>query len=142
MAGSRRAVLATSAPRGEARLVPICFAVEPEPGGEGLVVIWSPLDDKPKRTADPLQLARVRDILRDPAVTLLVDRWSEDWSRLGWLRLRGTASIAGPEHAGHGPAVERLRDKYPQYRDHALESRPMIRIAVESATSWGNLAEP
>jgi hypothetical protein len=36
-------------------------------------------------------------------------------------------------------AIGALRAKYEQYADHALEDRPLIRISVSSATSWGDL---
>ena len=52
-------------------------------------VLYTPIDDKPKRSDDPMALARVRDILADPRVTVLVDRWDEDWTRLAWLRCDG-----------------------------------------------------
>ena len=70
--------------------------------------------------------------------SVLVERWDEDWSRLGWLRLNGRATLLEP---GDVPpdAVQRLRDKYPQYATHALESSPMIAIDIERATSWGAL---
>jgi PPOX class probable F420-dependent enzyme len=140
---ARRAVLATIAPDGHVRLVPVCFALEPtDPSHDGAVAIWTPLDEKPKATTDPLALARVRDILARPAVTLLVDQWSEDWSDLAWLRLRGTASLAGPQDPGHAAMVVRLRDRYPQYAGHDLEHRPMIRILIQAATAWGNVAPP
>lgn len=123
---ARRATLATIAPDGRPRLVPVCFVAIDD-------VIWSPLDEKPKSVDDPRGLARVRDIERDPRVTLLVDRWSEDWSELGWMRLEGQAQVV--EFAD--PAiVEALRAKYPQYAGHDLESRPMIRITIERAVDW------
>jgi hypothetical protein len=34
------------------------------------------------------------------------------------------------------PVVAALREKYRQYRDHRLEVRPMIAIAIESALRW------
>src|SRR6478609_11396275 len=105
---ARRAVLATIAPDGHPRLVPICFVVAGEPP-----ILYTPIDDKPKRTDDPLALARVRDIQADPRVTVLVDRWDEDWTRLAWLRVEGGARLLdaalGPEHAD---AVAALRAKY------------------------------
>ena len=52
-------------------------------------ILYTPLDDKPKRTDDPLTLARVRDIAADPRVSILADRWDEDWTRLAWLRAEG-----------------------------------------------------
>ncbi len=99
-------------------------------------VIWSPLDEKPKSVDDPRSLARVRDILERPTATLLVDRWSEDWDDLAWIRIEGDAAVVESDPA----AVTTLRRKYPQYADHALESRPMIRIAIEAVRSWSATA--
>jgi PPOX class probable F420-dependent enzyme len=125
LVATRRATLATIAPVGAPRLVPVCFVVIGD-------VVWSPLDEKPKSVDDVRSLARVRDILERPTVALLVDRWSEDWSQLGWLRIAGRAALVDIEPA----AVAALRTKYPQYADHDLESRPMIRIEIERVTSW------
>jgi PPOX class probable F420-dependent enzyme len=136
LADSRTAVLATVPAAGPPRLVPICFVLlDGDPPA-----IYTPLDEKPKAVADPHDLERVRDIVANPTVALLVDQWSEDWSWLGWLRLEGTASLVEPgsEHA-HGAAVDALRAKYPQYATHRLESRPINPIVVERARSWGNL---
>jgi PPOX class probable F420-dependent enzyme len=142
---ARRAVLATTAADGHARLVPICYAVEPVERDERSLqpfAIWSPLDEKPKRTDDPLALARVRDVLARPKVTLLVDRWSEDWTQLAWVRIRGSASVAEPGHPSHRRMVDVLRSRYPQYADHALDRRPMLRIVVDAVSSWGPLEAP
>jgi PPOX class probable F420-dependent enzyme len=118
-------MLATIAPDGRPRLVPVCFVVIDD-------VIWSPLDEKPKTVDDPRALARVRDIERDPRVTLLVDRWSEDWSELAWVRVTGRAAVVD----GRPAVVAALRAKYPQYADHDLESLPMIEIAIDDVRSW------
>jgi hypothetical protein len=32
-----------------------------------------------------------------------------------------------------------LRGKYPQYANHALETRPLIRVTIERVRSWGDL---
>jgi len=123
---ARRAILATISPDGLPRLVPICLVVIDD-------VIWTPIDEKPKATDEPLALARVRDIGREPRVTVLVDRWSEDWAELAWVRVAGHATVAPSSPS----VVAALRAKYPQYASHDLESRPMIRIRIERATSWG-----
>jgi len=125
LSATRRATLATVAPDGRPRLVPVCFVVIDD-------VVWTPLDEKPKRVDDPLDLARVRDIERDPRVTLLVDRWSEDWSELGWLRISGRATVVD----GEASIIAALRAKYTQYAEHDLESLPMIEIVVEDVRSW------
>jgi PPOX class probable F420-dependent enzyme len=143
LADARRAVLATIAPDGRPRLVPICFVL-----GPSRPVLYTPLDEKPKRSVEPRSLARVRDLLADPRVSVLVDRWDEDWTRLAWLRCHGTASLLEPGGSGgeiageHASAVTALRAKYPRYASHRLEARPIIRIALESATSWGALDPP
>jgi len=74
------------------------------------------------------------------------DRYEEDWGRLGWVLVRGRASVleGGPfDTAQDRPEQERalaaLREKYPQYRSMALEGRPLIRIEVEKVSSWGAL---
>jgi PPOX class probable F420-dependent enzyme len=137
LAAARRAVLATIAPDGTPRLVPICFVLD-----DVRPVLYSPLDEKPKRVDEPRDLARVRDLIRDPRVSVLVDRWDEDWARLTWLRCHGTASLMDPggvDAAAHDAAVAALRAKYPQYATHDLAGRPLIRIALERSTSWGAL---
>ena len=89
-------------------------------------------------------MTRVRDIAERPEVSVLVERWSEDWGRLGWLRLYGLAALLEPagdplDGAEHGAVVAALRGKYPQYRVQQLEDRPLIRIVLERCRSWGNL---
>jgi PPOX class probable F420-dependent enzyme len=126
---ARTATLATVDAAGRPRLVPICFVVDPDE------VLWSPLDEKPKATADVRALARVRDILARPEVAVLVQRWSEDWSELAWLRMAGRATLSEPPDV---PAVIRadLRGRYPQYEHHDLEHRPMLRIGIERLSRW------
>jgi PPOX class probable F420-dependent enzyme len=128
LAEARRATLATIDPRGRARLVPICFVVDGD-------VLWSPLDEKPKAVADVRTLARVRDITERPEVTVLVDRWSEDWDQLAWLRVHGRAALVEPDDVTTG-ILASLRARYPQYEDHALEHRPMLTVRIETATRW------
>ena len=65
-----------------AGLVPVCFVILDD-------VVWTPLDEKPKAVDD---LRSTRSRARHPGrpgVSLLVDRWSEDWSELAWLRIEG-----------------------------------------------------
>jgi hypothetical protein len=88
-----------------------------------------------------MELARVRDIRADPRVTVLVDRWAEVWTQLAWLRCSGVASIVEPgvSVADREAAITALRAKHPQYASHDLETRPLVRIAIERADSWGEL---
>jgi PPOX class probable F420-dependent enzyme len=134
---ARRAVLATLRADGMPRLVPLAFAVDSD---SSPLVIYSSLDEKPKSVADVHELARVRDIAARPRVGLLVDRWSEDWRDLEWLRLDGVARLlepgAGDDAVEHGRAVELLRARYPQYATQRLEERPVLRITVERVAGW------
>jgi PPOX class probable F420-dependent enzyme len=138
----RHAVLATIDEAGQARLVPICFAVADGDGRDVREVLYTPLDEKPKRVPDVRRLARVLDIEARPRVTLLFDRWSEDWSALGWVRVAGVASLLEPDGgdaAEHAAAVTLLRDRYPQYASQRIDRAPMIRVALGATRSWGML---
>jgi PPOX class probable F420-dependent enzyme len=140
---ARRAVLATLDPHGRPRPVPVCFVLRDEEAGGP--VLWTPLDEKPKRVADPMALARVRDIAARPGVSILVDRWDEDWSRLGWVRLLGTARLVepvadGPEAPVHDAVIRALRARYSQYAGHDLEARPLIRVEIDRLVAWGDLS--
>ena len=138
VAAARTATLATIRPDGRPRLVPICHAFGPD-DPFGRAVLDSPLDEKPKAVADPLSLARVRDILARPQATLLLERWSEDWDRLGWVRLEAEVAVLGVGDPGHLEAVSALRARYPQYRTQRLEDRPILRFTIERVTTWGDL---
>ncbi len=117
--------LATVDPDGRPHVVPITFALV-----DGR--IYSAIDEKPKRTT---RLQRLRNIAREPRVSLVFDRYEDDWSRLAWVMVRGRAAVidAGAEHAA---AVAALRGRYPQYATMALEARPIIRVEPERVTEW------
>jgi PPOX class probable F420-dependent enzyme len=117
--------LATVDARGRPHVVPVCFALV-----DGR--LYTPVDEKPKRG---VELRRVRNLRRDPAVCLTVDRYDEDWSRLAWTQLRGAASLVEDEDERR-EAIAALRSKYPQYRAMDLESRPLIRLDPERIVSW------
>lgn len=123
--------LATVDARNRPAVVPICFTVL---DGDDPAIV-SVLDEKPKRVADR-DLARVRNILHQPEVMLVVDRYDEDWSRLAFVQLRGTASLLEPGADGHAGAIAALRRTYPQYRVMAIERRAVILIRDLRATSW------
>jgi PPOX class probable F420-dependent enzyme len=129
VAQCRVAHLATADAKGRPHVVPVCFAV-----AEGSAYIT--IDQKPK--GDPRALKRLRNIAENPSVALVADRWDEDWSRLGWVMLRGRGEIldAGAEHVR---AQELLRQRYPQYRAMAIEGLPVIAIRIERVTGWGDL---
>ena len=120
---ARVARLATVDRYGRPHIVPICFAMSDD--GHTL---YTAVDDKPKRTR---RLKRLDNIEANPQVEVLIDRYEEDWSKLWWVRLRGTAQLVEDERA-----VELLRAKYPQYRDAALG--PVIAVQIEERTEWSS----
>ena len=99
--------------------------------------LYITIDEKPKRRDVPLK--RVRNIIENPQAAFVVDRWDEDWTRLGWVMLRGQAeSLAdGPEHDA---AQLLLVCRYPQYRAMQLADLPVIALRIARATDWGELA--
>ena len=121
--------LATADARGTPHLVPVCFVVEER-------ALYITIDQKPKR--DPRALKRLRNIIENPVAAFVADRWDEDWTRLGWVMLRGPAEIltAGAEH---DRAQEWLRSRYPQYHGMELVELPVIAVRIESVTNWGNI---
>ena len=123
--------LATADADGRPHAVPVCFAF----AGDRIV---TPIDEKPK-TVTPEGLRRSRDIRENPRVALVVDHYTEDWSRLGWVQVRGTSTHRSPDDPGHAGSVAALRAKYDQYADHALGERPLVRIEPGSVRSWGTL---
>lgn len=131
VAKARHGRLATADADGRPHVVPICFAVV----GSSLV---TPLDEKPK-DVELGELRRVRDIAENPRVAVVCDHWREKWSELGWVQVRGTASLLAPSSPSHERAVAALRDKYDQYVAHDLEDRPIIEIEIGSVVSWGDL---
>ena len=84
----------------------------------------------------------MRDLLVLPQATLLVDRWDEDWTQLGWVRLYGVGEVLEPEPREveeHAAAVKALREKYPQYVSQAIDARPVVRFAIDRVVAWGTL---
>jgi PPOX class probable F420-dependent enzyme len=126
---ARVAHLATADSAGQPLVIPICFVFD---GNR----IYSPIDEKPKSIA-PQKLKRLRNIDANPQVSLVIDRWDEDWRKLAYILVSGKARVvlSGQRHR---KAVSLLRRKYRQYRSMALEERPMIVIEPRSVKIWGN----
>jgi PPOX class probable F420-dependent enzyme len=118
---ARVARLATVAPDGRPHVVPICFAVDGD-------TLYMAVDEKPKRTR---ALQRLRNIEANPRVEVLIDHYEEDWSKLWWVRLRGTARVVERDVR----ALELLMTKYEQYRS-APPSGPTIEIRIEQRGEW------
>jgi PPOX class probable F420-dependent enzyme len=128
--GQRIGHLATADARGNPHVVPVCFAVADD-------TLYITIDEKPKR-AGGRPLKRLRNMMDNPSTAFVADRYDEDWSRLGWVMLRGLAEILieGPEH---DRAQTLLCERYPQYRAMQLAELPVIALRIGRVTSWGNL---
>lgn len=124
LAEARVARLATVGPRGRPHIVPITFAVD---GDE----LFFAVDAKPKRTRD---LQRLRNIAANPAVSVLVDHYDDDWTRLWWVRVDGAAHLLG-DGAETERALGRLAGRYPQYR-RARPEGPVVAISMERISGW------
>jgi len=113
--------LATVSGDGVPHLVPVTFAVD---GDE----VFSAVDAKPKRSR---RLRRLANIEANPAVTLLVDHYDDDWSTLWWVRADGLARVDDdPVLLQRATAL--LAARYSQYR----EDPPAGPVVVVRVTAW------
>ena len=115
----RVARLATVDTKGRPLVVPVCYVFD---GAR----CFTAVDGKPKATRD---LRRLRNIADNPQVSLVVDLWDEDWSRLAWVIVEGRAEVltGGDEFTR---AIDLLVRKYPQYRAMGLDREQGAVIAV------------
>ncbi len=127
---ARIAHLATADASGQPHVVPICFVFD---GAR----MYSPIDEKPKR-APASQLKRIRNIGQNPDIALVIDHYEEDWRKLAYVLIFGTARLLSGG-AAHRRAARLLRRKYPQYRLMDIDHRPMIRITPRRSRIWGDL---
>ena len=82
----RLAHLATADVNGTPHVVPVCFAIDGE-------TVYIAIDEKPK-SGDVRRLRRLRNIAENPLVAIVADVYDDrDWSRLGFVLLRGRARI-------------------------------------------------
>lgn len=111
-------------PDGAPHVVPVVFATDAD-------TVVSIVDAKPKRSPRLQRLANVR---HEPRVSLLVDRYDDDWRTLWWVRADGTAHVVetGP---GHERATALLAGKYEQYRAERPDG-PVLEIHVQAWRWW------
>jgi PPOX class probable F420-dependent enzyme len=121
-AAARVARLGTVSASGAPHLVPVVFAVV----GERVLIA---VDQKPKRSRD---LARLRNVAANPAVSLLVDEYSDDWSTLWWVRADGLATV---REDVLDEARAALAARYPQHAADPPQG-PVIDVAVTRWSGW------
>ncbi len=125
---ARVACLATADQYARPHVVPIVFVYE-EPH------LYTPIDRKPKRARDWRLLRRVQNVVTNGRASVVIDVWDEDWSRLRYTILEGTADVleTGDERER---AIGLLEAKYPQYAAMPLGDAPVIRVTVERRVDW------
>jgi PPOX class probable F420-dependent enzyme len=118
------AMLATVGPDGVPHVVPVVFALHGD-------VVYTAVDAKRKSTK---KLRRLANIETNPRVSLLVDHYDDDWSKLWWVRADGEAAVhySGEEMAS---GYAWLRQKYIQYQRIALDG-PVVTVDVTRWSSW------
>lgn len=124
LAAARVARLATAGAGGEPHVVPVCIAVDGD-------LIYFAVDAKPKAT---LRLKRLANIAANPSVSLIVDNYEEDWSRLWWVRVDGVARTVG-EAAETTRALRLLAGRYPQY-SASPPPGPVVAISIIRLSAW------
>lgn len=150
--------LSTASKSGGPHVIPVCFALE---SCEDDLAIYISLDRKPKQTG-PTRLRRVRNILENPQVALVVDHYEADWTKLWYVLITGAAELLEGDHPaqpGDGSsepagsahpeplegrhtiaerrrAIDLLRRKYPQYREMDIDESPVIKITPGRVVGW------
>src|SRR5215213_4095460 len=111
------------------RVLPVTFAV-------AAGAVWSAIDEKPKRSAEP---ARLRHLRRRPEAALLVDVYDDDWTRLAWVQLLGTVDVLLARSAPG--AMEALAAKYAPYAERTPPG-PLLRLSVDGSRQWRSTGSP
>jgi PPOX class probable F420-dependent enzyme len=124
LAVSKVAHLATVSAEGRPHIVPIVFALDGD-------TLYFAVDAKPKQTT---RLARLKNIAANPAVSVLVDHYEDDWTRLWWVRADGNAHIV-TDDAEAQRAIDLLAKRYQQ---HATDrpGGPVVAIHIDRLTGW------
>ncbi len=122
---------ATAEHGGQPHVVPICYAVYDNS-------VYFTIDEKPKQLRDK-PLKRIRNLQINPHVALVVDRYEEDWTQLGWVMVQGEAALLddGEEHT---KAQRLLKARYPQLHGMQIGDLPVIAVRITRVVSWGNLS--
>ena len=130
---ARTGHLATADAKGRPQVVPVCFVFDGQ-------AIYSVLDAKPKTT--PLrQLRRVKNILANPQVSLVVDHYEENWDKLQYILVSGDAELLESDEKWV-VAIAMLREKYPQYQAMDLDQSPVIKITPVRYSPWSPQPQP
>lgn len=124
--------LATADKNGQPHVIPFCYAFD----GKHFYFV---VDEKPKRqTGKPLK--RIRNMLENPQVSLVIDDYSDDWTQLAYVLVTGSAQLVEDE-SEYNAALTLLRGRYPQYRVMSLSfpHNTLVRIKPQKVLAWGRV---
>ena len=115
-------VLATSHEERGVDAVPVTFIVD-----DGWIVI--PVDTVKAKSTTRLQ--RLKNIVVDARVVVLVEHYEDDWTELWWVRANGRAVEATPTDSW----LDAFADKYPAYKAPGSIAS-VILMTPSSVTGW------
>jgi len=128
---ARVARLATVDSTFRPHLVPVVFVFD----GNNFFI---PIDQK-RKTVKPQGLKRIKNLQDNPNVALLIDTYSEDWTKLAFVMIQGKASVITSRtqlNIDVKEAYKKLTTKYRQYQKIGMSEMCII-IKPEKITSWG-----
>ncbi|MDG6997138.1 MAG: pyridoxamine 5'-phosphate oxidase family protein [Nitrososphaerota archaeon] len=133
---SKVAHLATVDSEGNPHLVPVVFAATRDS-------IYLVVDRKTKKKSI---LRRLENIVQNGKASFLIDKYSEDWSKLSYLMLSCQAEILGPGkfQEEKKQAARLFKRKYSQYSNGKyfpsdLANAFFVRLLPPKAIFWQNL---
>jgi PPOX class probable F420-dependent enzyme len=116
--------LATVSEDGTPHIVPFIFALEGD-------TLYFAVDAKPKKTTN---LKRLKNIAANPSVSVLADHYEDNWNRLWWVRVDGTARVVKDSEQVRR-AIDLLANRYAQYRENRPDG-PVVAIHIDRLTGW------
>jgi PPOX class probable F420-dependent enzyme len=126
-AAAQVARLATADRAGRPHVVPVVFALAGD-------CVYSAVDAKPKRTT---KLRRLDNVRENPAVSLLVDHYEEDWTRLWWARADGHGRVLEPDEPEARRALDLLAARYSRFE----ATGAVLAVDVERWSGWSASAD-
>jgi len=114
--------VATISPKGELHVVPVCYV----------------FDDGNIYFATDYGAKKVRNLKENRKVSMIIDQYFEDWSKLKGILIQGEAELLekGPEFA---MGRDLLHKKYPQYVAMPIKEGEclIVKIKPSRISRWG-----
>jgi len=108
--------------KGELHAVPVCYVFD-----EGNIYFASDYGAK-----------KVRNLKENRKVSIIIDQYFEDWSKLKGILIQGEAELLekGPEFR---KSRDLLHEKYPQYMDMPIKEEEclIVKIKTSRVSRWG-----